>query len=365
MNICFLCGGFSQFGGIERVTSIVANALAEKEIHNIYTLSLADNGQKAYVLSEKVNQSHFFTEKCSMKRALLKGILGKTVRYIKENKIDVLIACGVMYFPVACLAAKRTGIQSVCWEHTSPTSKNEIVFEKQSRTLGAKLSSANVLISEAMLHFYQNKYKNGNNCLIHNPADPKLFTDPQPYNPQSRKLITVGRLTYQKNYPMLLEVAQRLLEKTDDWTWDIFGDGREYDELLQSIEEKGLTGKVILQGNVSDLYDRYPQYGGIVMTSRWEGFPMVLIEAAAKGLPMISFDVPTGPNEIIEDGVNGYLIPAGERDQMVEKIRTFLENPDMRKQMSAKSRETSGKFTLENTVCDWIALFEQLEKTKK
>lgn len=360
MNICFLGGGFCQFGGIERVTSIVANALAERNLHTIHTLSLADNGQYAYPLSAKIYRSHLFKEKCSMKRALCKGALGKTIRYIKENNIDILIACGVMYFPIACVAAKRSGIKFVCWEHTSPSSKNEIVLEKQSRLLGAKLSDANVLISEAMLSFYNNKYRKRNNWLIHNPADPKLFSDQKPYNKSSHKLITVGRLTYQKNYPLLLEVAKRVLETNDDWSWDIFGDGREFDLINQSIQEKGLTGKVVLRGNVPDLYDRYPSYSGIIMTSRWEGFPMVLIEAAAKGLPMISFDVPTGPNEIIKNAENGYLIPEGDTDIMVERIQAFIEDPDLREKMSWKARETAGRFTLENTVYAWNKLFEKL-----
>lgn len=360
MNICFLGGGFCQFGGIERVTSLVANEIAERNLASVHTLSMTDNGKDVYRVSEKVKRGHFFEEEISMKRALFKGALGKTIRYVKQNKVDIIIACGVMYFPLACLAAKLTGAKSVCWEHTSPSSIDEVTGESQIRYLGAKLSNANVLISDAALRHYNGTFRKKNNYLIHNPADPKLFSGVQPYDHRSRRLISVGRLTYQKNYPMLLEVASRVLPQHGDWSWDIYGDGEEYESLQKTIEEKSLTGKVTLKGNVSDLYDRYSQYSAIVMTSRWEGFPMVLIEAAAKGLPMISFDIPTGPNEIITDGVNGYLLPDGDPDKMAQKISVFIENPQLREQMAAASAETAKQFRIDHTVQQWMALFARL-----
>jgi len=360
MNICFLGGGFCQFGGIERVTSIIANEIAQRDLAIVHTLSMADNGQNVYPLSTKIKRSYLFEEKCSMKLALCKGALGKTVHYIRKNKLDILIACGVMYFPLACIAAKLTGIKSICWEHTNPSNRNEVTGEREIRFIGAKFSSANVLISEAARNYYNETYRNKNNWLIHNPADAKLYSDHRPYDKNSRRLISVGRLTYQKNYPLLLEVASRILSVHDGWTWDIFGDGREYDLLNQLIAEKGLTGKVALRGTVSDLYDRYPCYSAIIMTSRWEGFPMVLIEAAAKGLPMISFDIPTGPNEIIQDGLNGYLISDGDVDKMVEQIHKFINDPELREKMSFYSRETTRQFSIDNTVQAWIALFDQL-----
>ena len=349
-----------NFGGIERVTTIIANELAEREHVTVYSLSLSHNGPNAYPLSTKINQSFLFEQKCSMKRALCNGALRKTVKYIKKNKIEVLIACGVIYFPLACIAAKLTGIKSVCWEHKSPFSKTEVALEKESRYIGAKLSSVNVLISETAFRYYNETYRSQNNWLIYNPAESNLFLGDSVYDTESCRFISVGRLVYQKNYPLLLDVASRVLSVHQDWTWDIFGDGREYDFLKQRIEEIGLNGRIILKGTVSDLYDRYPSYSAIVMTSRWEGFPMVLIEGAAKGLPMISFDIPTGPNEIILDGVNGYLIREYDADKMAEKIEEFIKHPDLREKMSVKSKETSKRFCVENTVNKWMDLFAQL-----
>ena len=147
--------------------------------------------------------------------------------------------------------------------------------------------------------------------------------------------------SFPKNFDRLLEIAKKLEERETNWHWDIYGDGEERKQLEEKIEKLGLGKRVSLKGAVNDLYTRYRQYMAVVMTSRYEGFPMVLIEGAANGLPMIAFDVRTGPKEIIRNGENGFLINSEDDDGMVDAIVKLMNNQQLRIKMSKASSISS------------------------
>ena len=363
MNICFLNSGFERHGGIERVVSVFLNELANRENMRIFSLSLySRGGDFVYSIPDTVQVDYLFPSPLNMRKALLKGAGSKIREYIRKNRIDVLVACGVIYFPLACLGRKGTGCKIICWEHTNPASTHDFRFEGISRKYGAKKSDLNILISQSGLNYYTRHFRKDGNLLIHNPAARELFEKPASYCPDSRKLISVGRLTYAKNYPLLIDIASEVLPAHEGWTWDIYGDGDERAELEAKIIQKGLEGRVVLKGTVSDIYDRYPEYSALVMTSRYEGFPMVLIEGAAKGLPMVSFDIETGPNEIIRDGINGFLVPDGDMAGMVEKLHTLIEDTDMRHHMSHQATEAAKRFDLSLVADEWEQCFRRLNQ---
>ena len=361
MRLCFLHGGFSVHGGIERVVSIVAPALHSCGIAQVRCLALCDGVPlDMYELPEDIACDSLFSQCINMRGALREGGIFKLVKYLRKNKIDVIVACGVIYYPLACVGGRLAGANVVCWEHTNPGKQNEVAFESAARRFGALMSHRNVLISQAAYQYYSKHYRSRRNVVINNPAADALFSGSVEYNRETRVLISVGRLTYQKNYPLLIDIAARVFANNHDWRWEIYGEGEDRFEIERKIAEKGLQGKVILKGVADDLYSRYPQYAAIVMTSRYEGFPMVLIEAAAKGLPMVSFDIETGPSEIIRDGVNGFLIPGNDVDSMIEKLETLMADPEMRARMSAAARLSVQPYRL-NQICEqWRKLFEEM-----
>ena len=122
-----------------------------------------------------------------------------------------------------------------------------------------------------------------------------------------------------------------------------------------------MSDRLTLKGNALNIYELYPEYSFLVMTSRYEGFPMVLLEAAAKSLPLISFDIETGPNEIIIDDVNGYLIDANNSDAMVEKIDALICDSEKRKELSKNAYDTALKFSVERICEQWYKLLENME----
>ena len=357
MNVCFFHGGFAQHGGIGRVVSILANGMAKKSEYSVYSLSFFKSGEeKAYAIDPTVREDYLYDEARSMTKSMLTDGVWKLCHYIRKNRISVLISCGALYYPLGIIGAKMCRIKSICWEHTNPEFTGDYKFQNVGRKFGAKHSDANVVITREAKQNYDQRFPKSNNVLIWNPAADELFEQAGQYNPDSHNLISAGRLSYPKNFMRLLKIAKQLEEKTTDWHWDIYGDGEEREQLEEEIKRLGLEERVTLKGAVNDLYTRYQQYMAIVMTSRYEGFPMVLIEGAANGLPMIAFDVRTGPNEIIRDGENGFLIDAEDDDSMVDSIVRLLSDRQLRIKMSEAAKDSVQEFKLRNVLLLWDKL---------
>ena len=362
MNIAFFHSGFSNSGGIERAVSIILNHLSNRDDYNILSIEFLDEGHQCVEIDGKVKRVHLYESPVSMKKAIIAGgIIQKVKRLLKKYNVDIVIGCGALYFPVAVITAKLAGAKSICWEHTNPKVCGDYKFQKQIRRFGLKHSDANVLITEAAKKYYDSLIKK-ENLLIYNPVDDRLFEEHTSYDINSKKIISVGRLCYAKNYDLLIKIAEKVLENHLDWKWDIYGDGEDFDRLQHLIFNTSVADRLTLKGNALNIYELYPQYSFIVMTSRYEGFPMVLLEAAAKSLPLVSFDIETGPNEIISNGINGYLIDATTPEVMTEKIDTLMCDADRRISMSKNSYDTALKFSVERICEQWVKLLTAMKK---
>lgn len=365
MNICFLCAGFDANGGIGRVVSILSDALVRQSDLNIFLCCFRDvKADSYYTLNPNCRQSFLFDRRITMTSAFLRGHAPKKlVYYLKKNQIDVLIACGVLFYPLAAIAASKCGIRFVGWEHTNPNNKSDYKFQDESRVFGAKRSNCNVVLTKSALDIYNRRFPFRKNIQIYNPVAPSLITNQYHYDSASQKIISVGRLRPQKNFDKLLDIAKEVLPIHPDWGWDIYGEG----DLREHLEEKsrsyGLEGQVHFMGQVGNIYELYHEYSFMVMTSDYEGFPMTLLEGAANYLPMVAFDVPTGPNEIIKDGINGFLCVAGNNQEMIDRINQLISDPELRKRMAEMSRKTVETFHLDKICSQWLRLFEDLNVT--
>ena len=141
------------------------------------------------------------------------------------------------------------------------------------------------------------------------------------------------------------------MPKHKDWTWDIYGDG-DIDQLKEMIKRKKLDSQLFVLGNVDDIYNRYPEYSIQVMTSRYEGYPMTILEGLACGLPIVSFNIP-GVNEIVKNNRNGFLIEPYNASEMSKKIEFLMNNSDYRKEVSLNNFEDRNKYNLEKARLQW------------
>lgn len=358
MNICFLLGGFYS-GGIGRVVSILANRLVMESELNVHAVTLRPAEKtEIYMLNPAVKRGHLTTKKGSVKTILFTASR-ELKKYIKENNVDVVIACGNVFYPIALLA-KVKKVKVICWEHSNVYNTNDNDGQTMLRWLGAKLSDKIVTLTECDMEGYQKKFNAKRVKRIYNPIDPQLYIESGKYNSETNKIISVGRFCYQKHFEEIPEIAKKLNNITKDWTWDIYGNGESFEDIGKKIEEYGLEKNVFLKGQVGNLYSLYKNYSMIVMTSRYEGFPMTLLEGAANGLPMLSYDILTGPNEIISDGFNGYLIEEGNKEEMAEHIAFLLMNKNIRLELSKESKKTAKKFDVNSIAVEWCKLFKNL-----
>lgn len=177
---------------------------------------------------------------------------------------------------------------------------------------------------------------------------------------EAKKVISVGRLVSQKGYDLLIDVWKLVNEKYSDWELHIWGNGSDKEVLLQRITQANLEHSLFLHPATPDIYTQYLSHSIYVMSSRYEGFGLVLIEAMSCGLPCVSFDCPSGPSEIIGNNQDGYLVENGNVQDMAERICCLIENKEVRKQMGKVARKKALSYLKESVMPQWNNLFLRL-----
>ena len=181
------------------------------------------------------------------------------------------------------------------------------------------------------------------------------------------RVVTIGRYAYQKGYDLLLQAWAELSriresENGEEWTLDIYGQGDQTD-YRQLMAELGIdSNRCHLNGPVENVVKAYQESSIFVLSSRFEGFGMVLIEAMACGLPVVSFDCPAGPDEIITDGVDGLLVPSGDVHTLAEKLMLLMSDENLRRRLGQQARQTAQRYDMTVLVNQWTALFEKVIK---
>lgn len=190
--------------------------------------------------------------------------------------------------------------------------------------------------------------------IIPNP----LKDTPQNYSTQdNKKMLILARFCSQKNLPNLLLSWENVQKKHPDWLLDIYGEGEDKDRMLEIIKEKQLN-TVHVKGYVNDPFQVIPQYSLFLMPSLYEGFPMVLLECMSCGVPVVAYNCLCGPNEVIRDGEDGIIVPLNDMDTFIDRVNYLIENPELRKSMSQKSRENIKRYSLDKVMSQWVDLFD-------
>ena len=173
-------------------------------------------------------------------------------------------------------------------------------------------------------------------------------------------VIAAGALSTRKGFDRLLEAWARVAPERPDWRLEIFGEGPAGDDLHELVETLGVSDSVQLRGHSSQVRQEMARASAFVMTSRREGFPMVLLEAMSVGLPTVAYDCPTGPRDIISHGVDGYVVPNGRTRLLAGALERLMDDADLRSRMGAAALENVARYRIDVIAARWEALFEEL-----
>lgn len=176
----------------------------------------------------------------------------------------------------------------------------------------------------------------------------------------SRTIVSVGRLERRKGMHRVIDAFAPLASRHPDWKLDIYGSGEEEKRLKAQIEKLDLAGRVTLRGYSSEIPSVLDEAAVYAMGSVYEGFPMVLLEAMSRGLPVVSYDCPRGPSQIIRDGVNGHLVPDGDTEAFTRALEHLMVDAEARRSMAETALEDVGDYGIEPITRRWEDLFQTL-----
>ena len=187
------------------------------------------------------------------------------------------------------------------------------------------------------------------------------FATPQTAALENKKVIAVGRYTHQKGLERLIEAWHILSPEFPDWKLDIIGDGEERDKLQHLIRFYHLEEQITLASPTKSIDKVYLDASVLAMPSRYEGLPMVLLEAQAFGLPIVSFACKCGPKDIVADGETGFLVEENDIEGLARQLAKVMKDKNLRKQMGRKAKEVSLRYAEDAVMAKWTALFDSLK----
>ena len=374
-RIAFFSGDITGNGGTERVGTLIANALAQQGQYEIFFISLVQEREMTtFPLSDKISCDVLAERRLSPGLGYL-SLIPRLKAYVKEKKIDLIIDIDSVLDVLSLPVKWMTGVRVISWEHFYYYDVRGTWYRRPIRRLTTRFADAIVTLTEQDREYYlENGADPGKVCAIHNPVYDSLTDDVHGFSHRdsegaecsrgSRKVIfSAGALSQIKGFVQVPLIAKYVKERYPgiSFTWKIAGEGAMRGEIGRRIEEYGVKDEVKLLGQMTDMRSLYAQADIYVMTSEREGLPMVLLEAKQYGLPIVSYDIRTGPSEVITDGVNGYLIPFTGDEQndasaMADAIGRLLSDEELYRSFVRNTKEHMEDFLLERVVGQWETL---------
>lgn len=355
-SILFVISTVSS-GGAARVLTTIANHLSKKDNINISILSHLYGSN--YAVNPNIDWDALY-EINEIKKTYINKIYRRIVYWprfffaIHKKKPDIVISFlrGMNWRVI--LLCKILGIRVIATEHSNHLAERGL-FSWIERRYIYKLSSSIVVLTEFDRIFYS-KYMN-NVFLIPNPA---TFLPGNNITKKDKIILAVGDMDryHIKGFDILLNVFQVLSKEFNEWKLRIIGPGRYgYIYLSSLVEEKSLCGKVDLVEFTSNIEDEMKRSEIFALSSRYEGYSMVLLEAMSKGCACISFDCPAGPNELLRGGKGGILVNNGDTDEFVEKLKFLMSNKETRCNLSKQAMRIASEYNINDIEKKWIEIF--------
>lgn len=323
-------------GGAERVVAVLSSALAE--LGYCVDLILYERYDDEYPISNKVN-IHMLPARGKVNKAFyLVNKFLKMRRIISKIQPDVLIPFLPYQVEHTYFASRGLGIPMVVTVRNNPQydTPNEKMRKRRDRI--AERVEGIFLQTESQKEYFSEHIKD--KCfIVPNPVDDSILNSVYLPRKSIKKLVSVGRLSPQKNQKMLIKAIYELRKQNYDVYLDIYGSGELESQLKTQIEELNLTGVVNLCGRSNDIANTLKNYDIFVMTSDYEGMPNALMEAMGVGLPCIATNCPTGPDTLIGNNERGLLVPVQDEAALEDSIKFAICNTEYMINMAVKAKQ--------------------------
>lgn len=381
MKIMFCIDGLKNYGGMERVAVNRANYFAENYKYDVYIVTTENknkiNKEKELSFSlnkniklidleinyeDDISSENFFIKILAKlnRRRTHKKKLQELVDKIEPDILDSLGDRSRYIIPKLRYKGKKIlenhfNKNSIIRDISSEKLLKKIYFffrNYQQYSFIDKYDEFIVLTDEDKKQWGKDKIKVIPNSLNKYPLEQSKL--------ENKKIISVGRLDYYKGFDLMLKVIKIVCEKHQDWKLEIFGEGNMREKLESQIKELSLQTNVKLMGVTKNIQKELLSSSMFIMTSRGEGLPMVLLEAMSCGLPLVSFDCPCGPKDIIKEEENGYLCKFGDLETMAKRINYLIENKNIRLDIGKKSYEMSLMYSEKEIMKNWKNIYEKI-----
>lgn len=375
MRIVYVYDAIARIGGVERILVDKMNYLAEVYGYEIYLITAAQGLHPfSFPLSDKVKhvdidaRFHVQYKYKYPKRLWVKWKMDRDFKHRLQKQIafiDPDIIIGTTYYKADVICRLKCRAQKIIESHCAKayTGQNDGVkrniFLQWMHTL--QLAQYNQIVerkSDAIVALTNDDAIEWNKSKKVVVIPNMISQLPKTKSPcEAHRVISVGRLIFQKGYDLLIESWKTIHEKHPDWKLDIFGEGPLREKLQEQISQSHLEKVVVLHPSTNRITEEYLQSSIYVMSSRFEGFGLVLIEAMACGLPCVSFNCPYGPETIITHEKNGILVPDGDIKQLSDAICHLMDHDDIRQNYSIEAKQSVKRFSPRHIMIMWKQLF--------
>lgn len=356
-RICFLIGNLNDSGGTERVTSLIANELSKQD-YDVSILSLADGKDPFFELQPAVHTYSLYHKKISFKKNFVFAVW-KIRKFIKHNNISTLIVVDSISCMFTVPALYGLNVNHICWEHFNFNVDLGVPFRRIGRKIAAKHCDYVVTLTRRDKELWEQGLKSIKAKIVPIP-------NPTPYEDinhipslEYKTVLAMGRLTYQKGFDLLLDAWALVCQTNLDWTLRIVGNGEDEKNLKQQAKNLNIEDRVNFLPATKNVELHYKTSSFYCLSSRFEGLPMVLLEAQAFGLPIVAFDCDTGPSDLIRHNVNGWLVENGNVESLSNELKNCLNVDEQSYKNNIENTYSfSKKFSVTEIVKRWITILE-------
>lgn len=347
-------------GGVERVVATWANYWVKQGRNTtIVTLLQQSSSENKFELDKSIAQFHLGVPQHRSKSRVLRALKMPLAAFrlyllLKREKPDFLIANGIGLSVIsAFVGLGMPQVKIVVCDHNNFESFP--LHWRVLRYISYRFTHSVVSLTKLSLK----KYQRIGSQAVHIP-NPLGIAPQRTASLSQKQVLAIGRLTHQKGFDVLIDIWSLVSPKFPDWRLHIVGDGPERDDLISRVRRLKLSDSVEFVPATSDIEKHYLSSSIFVLTSRHEGLPVVLIEANAFGLPVISFDCPTGPSDFIQHDT-GYLVPLGDTRTFSELLAGLMGNKHEREDMSRNALIYVQNYSTNKVMKNWDDFILQSE----